>query len=91
MRIFPRRPLNDKRAERLFPTVTITTKRGEKLTVIEHGRLTALDDPEVRELAKKHDDPDSLLTEDWIPAIPGISAPGSYDEFARNPAPLIYR
>jgi hypothetical protein len=74
----------------LFPTVTVTTKAGEKLKVIEHGRLTALDHPEVRELARKHGDPDMLLKENWIPAIPGISAPGSYQEYARNPVPLIY-
>jgi hypothetical protein len=74
----------------LFPTVTIITTAGEKLTVIEHGRLTALDDLEVRELAKKHGDPDELLREDWIPAIPGISALGSYEEYARDPAPVIY-
>jgi hypothetical protein len=74
----------------LFPTVTVRTKAGEHLTVIEQGRLTALDDPEVRELARKHGDPDELLRENWIPAIPGISAAGSYEEFARNPAPVVY-
>ena len=75
----------------LFPTMTITTREGEKVTVIDHGRLSALDDPEVRELARKYGDPDEILKEDWIPAIPGISAPGSYEDYARDPAPVIYR
>jgi hypothetical protein len=44
-----------------------------------------LDDPEVRTLAAKYGDPDKLLTEDWIPEIPGINAPGSDEEYARDP------
>ncbi len=74
----------------LFPTLDVTTKSGEVLRVIENGRLTALDDPEVRELAGKFGDPDLLLREDWIPEIPGISAEGSYDQYASNPVPWVY-
>jgi hypothetical protein len=44
-----------------------------------------LDDQEVRALAAKYGDPDKLLAEDWIPDIPGINAPGSYEEYARDP------
>jgi hypothetical protein len=75
----------------LFPTLTVTTPRGEEIRVIERGHLTALDDPDVRALAARHGDPDELLREDWIPDIPGISASGRYDEYARDPAAWIYR
>lgn len=74
----------------LFPTYEIQAANGEKVKVIEHGRLTALDDPEVRALAAKYGDPDELLKEDWIPEIPGISAPGRYEDFAREPERWIY-
>ena len=74
----------------LFPTLDVITKSGESLRVIDRGRLTSMDDPEVRALAGKYGDPDELLKEDWIPAIPGISATGSYEEYAKNPIPWIY-
>lgn len=74
----------------LFPTYEITTTSGEKVKVIDHGRLCALDDPDVRELARRYGDPDVLLKEDWIPPIPGITAPGSYADFARDPARYLY-
>jgi len=74
----------------LFPTYAITTKAGETLKVIDRGRLTALDDAEVRELARRYGDPDELLHEDWIPAIPGITAAGSYEDFARDPVRHLY-
>jgi hypothetical protein len=32
----------------------------------------------VRQVAAKYGDPDELLREDWIPALPGINAPGDY-------------
>ena len=69
----------------LFPTFNITTKSGKEYTIIRNGRLTALDDPDVRKLAEKYGDPDDLLREDWIPQVPGITASGSYDDYARNP------
>jgi hypothetical protein len=75
----------------LLPTLVVTAKDGREYTVIRDGRLTALDDPDVRELAKKYGDPDELLREDWIPQIPGITCPGSYEEYARDPARWIYR
>lgn len=73
----------------MFPTYEITTKGGETVKVIENGRLTALDDPEVRELASKYGDPDELLKEDWIPSIPGISTSGKYEDYANDPADWI--
>ncbi|MFQ5683716.1 MAG: hypothetical protein ACE5HC_10650 [Candidatus Binatia bacterium] len=74
----------------LFPTLVITAKDGTEYTVIRDGRLTALDDPEVRKLATKYGDPDAILMEDWIPQIPGITSTGSYQEYARDPARWIY-
>jgi hypothetical protein len=74
----------------LFPTYRIETPQGKTISVIEHGHLTALDDPEVRALAARYGDPDKVLSADWVPAIPGISGPGDYAEYARDPAPWIY-
>jgi hypothetical protein len=74
----------------LFPTFTIFSRDGEPRDIIRNGRLTALDDPEVRDLASRYGNPDQLLSEDWIPSIPGITAPGDYAGFARDPAPFIY-
>ncbi|MBI3013992.1 MAG: hypothetical protein HYY65_02755 [Candidatus Tectomicrobia bacterium] len=75
----------------MFPTLEVTTKEGGTLVVINRGRLTAMDDPEVRNLAAKYGDPDRLLSEDWIPDIPGISTEGEYESYARDPAGWQYR
>ncbi len=70
-----------------FATVEVETEDGEKIVVIDRGRLTALDDPEVRRVAAKYGDPDELLRVNWIPAVPGINAPGDYMEnYGVNPA-----
>lgn len=73
-----------------FATYELTTKEGEVIKLIDNGRLTALDTPQLREIAAKYGDPDDLLREDWIPDIPGINAEGSYDDYARDPARYIY-
>jgi len=70
----------------LFPTYEATTAEGETYKVIDNGHLTALDDPEVREIAAKYGDPDELLSEDWIPGIPGVNEEGDYrDDYADDP------
>ncbi len=74
----------------LFPTLDVITTQGERIRIIENGHLTALDNPEVRSIAAKYGDPDVLLKEDWVPSIPGISTPGSYEDYARDPLPWIY-
>ncbi len=74
----------------LMATLVVTARDGTEHTVIRNGRLTALDDPEVRALASKYGDPDRLLREDWVPEIPGISCPGSYQEYTKDPAAWIY-
>ena len=43
-----------------------------------------------RKLAAKYGDPDELLREDWVPRVPGITAPGSYADYSKNPASWIY-
>ena len=58
--------------------------------MIEKGHLTALDDPEIRKLAAQYGDPDELLQEAWVPAVPGINVEGDYfQDYANNPAPWI--
>jgi hypothetical protein len=61
---------------------------GEWVTIIDGGHLVALDDPEVRALAAKFGDPDRILAEDWVPEVPGINAPGRYEDYARDPWPF---
>jgi hypothetical protein len=73
-----------------FATLTITTRAGERVTVIRDGRLTALDDPEVRSHAARYGDPAALLTEAWSASVPGITAPGRYRDYARDPATFVY-
>ena len=75
----------------LFPTLVITATDGKEYRVIQNGHLTALDHPEVRKLATNYGDPDEILKEDWIAPIPGISVPGSYEEYSREPDRWIYR
>jgi hypothetical protein len=68
-----------------FPTVTLE-RAGDSETLIEDGRLLALDDPEIRRLAAKHGDPDLWLQESWIPAVPGLNVDGDYwRHYARDP------
>lgn len=73
----------------LSPTLVVQTPSGD-LPIIERGRLSAYDDPSVRDLAARHGDPDQLLHDDWIPDIPGITVPGSYADYAADPASFIY-
>ncbi len=55
------------------------------LTLVDKGHLTALDNHEVRALASRYGDPDVVLGELWVPEMPGINAPGRYEDFARDP------
>lgn len=70
-------------------TLVVETVGGE-IPVIENGRLSSYDDPDVRDLAATFGDPDELLRDDWVPSIPGVTVPGSYDDYARDPAAWIY-
>jgi len=62
--------------------------RGTKntwVTIINRGRMSSLDSPEVRALTSRYGDPQDLLAEDWVPQIPGINAPGKYTDYAKDP------
>ena len=52
---------------------------GEKL--VDRGRLTVLDDVEVRRVASRFGDPDSLLQEDWIPDFDADTERINYPSF----------
>lgn len=71
-----------------FPTYEIVTDR-ETVTVVDRGRLTVLDDPEVRTAAAEYGDPDELLNEAWIPPLPGVNTDGVYAEYAQAPTPYL--
>lgn len=73
----------------MAPTLVVEGPEGE-IPVIEAGRLSAYDDGDVRDLAATFGDPDELLRDDWIPEIPGITVPGSYQEYAADPARWVY-
>ena len=70
-----------------FTTYQVRLRNANKwVNLLDKGRMTSLDDPEVRALASRYGDPDYLLTEDWIPEVPGINAPGDYlKDYAPNP------
>jgi hypothetical protein len=73
-----------------FPTVELEFATGSSETLIKDGRLLALDDPEIRQLAAKFGDPDVLLNESWIPAVPGINVDGDYlTDYAADPMKWI--
>ena len=74
----------------LFGTLEGKSSDGANITVIDRGHLTALDDPEVRSVASKYGDPEELLSEIWIPAVPGINTRGDYwKDYARDPSEWI--
>ena len=47
--------------------------------------MTSLDNAEVRALASRYGDPDRILSNAWMPEVPGINAPGRYEDYAANP------
>ena len=74
-----------------FPTLVITPPQGKDIVVIDKGHLASLDDAEVRDLASKYGDPDKILDAGWSPGVPGIDAPGSYDDYAKDPKKYIFK
>ena len=62
--------------------------RGTKntwVTLIDKGELTSLKSPEIRALASRYGDPNDVLSDDWAPYLPGINAPGRYEDYAKDP------
>lgn len=76
-----------------FTTYKLRLRNADKwVTLLDKGRMTSLDHPEVRALASRYGDPDYLLTEDWIPEVPGINAPGDYlKDYAPHPGDYALR
>jgi hypothetical protein len=69
-----------------FATYEVHLRNTDRwVKLVDKGHMTALDDPEVRALASRYGDPDRLLAEDWTPEIPGINAPGKYEDYAADP------
>jgi hypothetical protein len=70
-----------------FTTYKVRLRNANKwVNLLDKGRMTSLDHPEVRALASRYGDPDYVLAEDWIPEMPGINAPGDYlRDYAANP------
>ena len=70
-----------------FTTYKVRLRNANKwVNLLDKGRMTSLDNPEVRALASRYGDPDYVLAEDWIPEVPGINAPGDYmKDYAPNP------
>jgi hypothetical protein len=38
----------------------------------------------VRALASRYGDPRDVLSDDWAPHLPGINAPGKYEDYAKD-------
>lgn len=75
-----------------FNTMDFTLADGQQVRIIDKGHLTLLDDPEVRRIAAKYGNPDEILSEKWIPAVPGINVPGNYlSDYAPDPYKVIAR
>jgi len=70
-----------------FTTYKVHLRTADRwVTLLDKGRMTTLDNAEVRALASRYGDPDQLLAEDWRPEMPGINAPGDYmKDYAPDP------
>ena len=69
-----------------FPTYKVHVRNSDRwITLVDKGHQMNLDSPEVRALASRYGDPDELLAESWIPEVPGINAPGKYEDYAKDP------
>jgi len=70
----------------VLPTYQVRIRdTGQWQTLIEQGNLTSLSDPEVRALAARYGNPDEILRKDFVHPIPGITIPGNYDDYGKNP------
>jgi hypothetical protein len=61
--------------------------RNEWYKIVDKGRVSIMDDPEIRAIASEYGDPDFLLSYDWIPPLPGINCEGNYlEDYGADPA-----
>jgi hypothetical protein len=76
-----------------FTTYKVRLRNANKwVNILDKGHMTSLDNPEVRALASRYGDPNYLLTEDWIPEVPGINAPGDYmKDYAQKPGDYAFK
>ena len=76
-----------------FTTYKVRLRNANKwVNLLDKGHMTSLDNPEVRALASRYGDPNYLLTEDWIPEVPGINAPGDYlKDYAQKPGDYAFK
>ncbi len=76
-----------------FNTYEVRLRGGKEWhKIIDKGRLTALDDPEARNIAAKYGNPDELLKVDWAPSVPGINYPGDYmRDYGNDPAAWVWK
>jgi hypothetical protein len=73
-----------------FPTVDLDMIGGGTERLIEDGHLLGLDDPKIRRMAAKYGDPDLLLGESWVPAVPGLNVAGDYwEHYAKDPSSWV--
>jgi hypothetical protein len=69
-----------------FATYQVHLRNANRaINLVDKGHLTSLDSPEVRALASRYGDPDLVLSEDWVPDVPGINEAGKYEDYAKNP------
>jgi hypothetical protein len=69
-----------------FTTYKVRLRNADKwVNLLDKGRMTSLDDPEVRALASRYGDPNYVLAYDWIPEMPGINVPGDYKAYSAGP------
>jgi hypothetical protein len=69
-----------------FATYTVHLRNTRRsIDIIKNGRMTSLDNAEVRALASRYGDPDKILSEEWVAEVPGINAPGKYEDYAKEP------
>ncbi len=69
-----------------FNTYQVHLRNTNKwVTLVNKGRLSALENAEVRALASRYGNADEVLATLWVPEMPGINVPGKYEEFAANP------
>ena len=62
-------PVNHYHLRLYFVTYIVHTRDGEAVKLLDKGRLTVVDDPDVRALAATYGDPDKMLSRDWIPVL----------------------
>ncbi|MBI3940068.1 MAG: hypothetical protein HY315_04480 [Acidobacteria bacterium] len=76
-----------------FMTYEVKTRGTDRrFKIIDRGRMTALDDPEVKALSSRYGSAEDLLKEDWIPAIPGINVKGDFQkDYADDPFAYVQK